>query len=129
MLDRLDQLQEKLGASMRYEAKSSVLGPLQWMIGIVGTLTVGSKYVDLDDVYTIVGAALTVVGVVLFLGLYMYCFCYDRDALRSDKYGLSKMAIERGMLGDSKQGLQEAPKEVPATLVGSKPPALEDKRE
>jgi hypothetical protein len=46
-----------------------------------------------------------------FLGLYglvyIVCFFIDRDALRSEKYKLQKMAIERGIYGDSTTGVLE----------------------
>ena len=41
----------------------------------------------------------------LYALVYVVCFFIDRDALRSEKYKLQKMAIERGVFGDSEHGL------------------------
>jgi hypothetical protein len=35
----------------------------------------------------------------------LFCLVRDRDALRSEKYALNKMAIEHGLLGDSASGI------------------------
>lgn len=45
-----------------------------------------------------------VASVPLYGFAYVYCLLYDRDALRSERYSLQKMAIEHGMIGDSKTG-------------------------
>jgi len=50
-------------------------------------------------------------GVFLFLFLvlimvaYTYCLFNDRDAIRSEKYSIEKMAIEKGFYGDSAKGV------------------------
>jgi hypothetical protein len=38
----------------------------------------------------------------------VYCLINDRDALRSEKYSLNKMAVEHGLLGDSTAGVFDA---------------------
>lgn len=52
-----------------------------------------------------------------FLLIYAVSFValliYDRDALRTEKYNLHKMAIERGVYGDSEIGMIEPPKQLP----------------
>jgi hypothetical protein len=66
-----------------------------------------------------------------FLGLYalvyILCFFIDRDALRSEKYKLQKMAIERGFYGDSETGLIERKKDDQLALGG--PGEAEDANE
>jgi hypothetical protein len=44
--------------------------------------------------------------VLLYLGAYLYCLCKDPDALRSEKYLITKLAIKKGY-GDSFTGLLE----------------------
>lgn len=46
-------------------------------------------------------------GVYLFS--YLFCLFRDRDALRSEKYNMSKLAIEHGLLGDSNTGIIDMP--------------------
>jgi membrane protein YdbS with pleckstrin-like domain len=55
------------------------------------------------------------IGIAAFVGFFLvvYAFAfigllvYDRDALRSEKYTLHKMAIEHGLFGDSQVGLMQ----------------------
>lgn len=46
---------------------------------------------------------------ILFLGIYafsyLYCLLRNPDLLRSERYGIQKMAIQHGLLGDSESGL------------------------
>ena len=39
------------------------------------------------------------------LGAYIYLLIADRDALRSETFSLSKLAIEKGLVGDNISGL------------------------
>lgn len=47
----------------------------------------------------------TVVTVASYLSAYVFLLFRDRDALRSEGYSLQKMAIERGLFGDSLTGV------------------------
>ena len=38
---------------------------------------------------------------ILFLFAYVFCLLKDRDALRSEKFSIRKMEIERGIYGDN----------------------------
>jgi hypothetical protein len=43
-----------------------------------------------------------------FLGAYFFLLIKDRDALRSEKYTLSKLALERSITGDNIAGFLES---------------------
>lgn len=58
-----------------------------------------------------VGLALTMLT---FLGAYIYLLIKLPDALRSESYSLSKMAIEKGLVGDNLLGLSDPRKGSPA---------------
>jgi len=45
----------------------------------------------------------------LYAATYVFCLFKDRDALRSEKYKLQKMAIEHGLYGDDSIGLIDIP--------------------
>lgn len=45
--------------------------------------------------------------VVLEVCAYVYLLVYDRDALRSERFTIEKMRIERGLLGDTSTGFRE----------------------
>jgi hypothetical protein len=104
----------QLAASLREQmtanlSRSDVLKPLAWLIGLLLTglvLAITAKAAGwvVAGLMGAVGA-----GVVLYMGAYVFCLFSDRDALRSERYTLQKMAIEHGLYGDSRIGLQDAP--------------------
>lgn len=85
-------------------AKSTALNPLQWVIGIlVGVLPTlvlakAPEWMLISDC-CVVGCLLLLFGVAYFILLVK-----NVDALRSEHYTLSKMAMERGLVGDSDSG-------------------------
>jgi hypothetical protein len=93
--------------------RSTALVALQWFAGItlVGLL---AAIVEKAPAWVLIGLGITfVILVAAFLGAYFYLLMYDRDALRSERFTLSKIAMERGLLGDSTRGLVE-----PEALLG-----------
>ena len=52
-------------------------------------------------------ASLLIISVVIFLGSYIYFAMKQPDALRSEKFTLSKMAMEKNLIGDNRAGLVE----------------------
>ena len=46
----------------------------------------------------------TIGAIIAYVLAYIYLLFHDRDALRSEKYSLQKLAIERGLVGDSDMG-------------------------
>lgn len=47
----------------------------------------------------------TIVVIIVYISAYTYLLFHDRDALRSEKYSIQKLAIERGLVGDSEFGI------------------------
>jgi len=47
--------------------------------------------------------------VVMYLLIYLYYAIKNPDSLRSEKFTLSKMAIEKNLIGDDLSGLSEMP--------------------
>ncbi len=90
-------------------AKSTVLYPLGWAIGLLIAgliMLVCFAKPDLWLVQTL--TALIVVGFVVYIvGWFIFAF-KDPDALRSERYQLSKMAIEKTLQGDTLKGFAEA---------------------
>lgn len=86
-------------------ARSTALHALQWVIGLflsaLALLVFGGAQPWL---LISVGLALLVV-LAVFLGAYLYLLLRNPDALRSEHFSLSKMAIEKGLVGDNVQGL------------------------
>jgi hypothetical protein len=96
------------------QSRTSALNPLQWMMVIVcfGLFLLIIAHAP---------AWVVIVLVVLLFALclfFLHCFNYfmrhNPDALRSEKFVFSKLAIERGLVGDSLVGLfQESTAIVP----------------
>jgi hypothetical protein len=86
-------------------SRTDVLRPLTWIVGLFLLGIVGLVSVH-ADMWIIVGAGLLLIlTVLIYLGSYLYCLLFDRDALRSERYSLNKMAIQQGLRGDNVTGL------------------------
>jgi len=104
MIPLIRQLFERLSAS---GARTSVLHPLQWVIGLI---LAGLSIILIVDgpMWVIIALVVCLVLVVLtFISAYIYLLPRDLDALRSERYGLSKIALEKGLIGDNITGLLE----------------------
>jgi hypothetical protein len=86
-------------------AKSNVLNSLAWMAASLIFAILGSSLVHSPDWIVTMFAYAFGGDVVLFLIAFVYFGLTDKDALRSERFGIQKMAIERGMIGDSTSGL------------------------
>ena len=88
-------------------ARSTALQPLHWVLGML--LTSISITAGVDAPSWLLSVLSIAFGVVLgvFIGAYIFLLIKHPDALRSESYTLSKMAIERGLIGDSLSGLRE----------------------
>lgn len=87
--------------------KSTALQPL----GVLsGTLILGLVLAPIWNApiwSLVVLAVLLCCTVVLYLASYTYFAFKNPDALRSEKFTLSKMAIEKNLIGDNTSGLLE----------------------
>lgn len=102
----LSELREHMQAEL---TRSDVLRALIWPISglLIALITLAGRVPEW--IYsTIFWSFLGFLG--LYGLIYIVCFFVDRDALRSEKYKLQKMAIERGVYGDSTTGLIEQTK-------------------
>ena len=89
-------------------SRSTALKPLGWLIGMLLASMVAAG--RLADSLAIVVVLCVFCGMTLavYLGAYIYLVKVDRDALRSERYSLQKLAIEKGSFGDSVVGIVEA---------------------
>lgn len=85
-------------------SRSTVLSDLRWLLGIVAIIF------GIALRYQAPLWALVTVCVVLCIAFALYCAAYvffsfkDPAALRSEKFGLSKLAIEKSVTGDNVAG-------------------------
>ncbi len=100
-------------------AKSTALHSLQWGMGMLAVcISYFLNFGKCTNLLLLIVLAVAF-GLVLitFLGAYMVLLRKDPDALRSESYTLSKMAIERGLMGDNQHGLIDQSKANPKAIV------------
>lgn len=104
-LQTVAALREQMQANL---SRSDVLKALIWPMGILLTATLGSVAVKAPIWLTVIFTVLFVLVALLYGSAYLFCLLNDRDALRSERYSLHKLAIEAGVYGDSRVGLIDA---------------------
>lgn len=85
-------------------SKSTVMKPLNWLIVILISGTITAFYFNLPKGISYTSSILTGLTIVVYLIVYFYCLFTDKDALRSEKFIVQKLAIEKGFVGDSSMG-------------------------
>lgn len=90
-------------------SRSTALNPLAWALGILlSAMLLAARISNLPIwVLWLLGCS-SAVFVTAFVVAYFYLLFTDRDALRSERFTLSKMAIEKSVTGDSLRGFTAA---------------------
>ena len=88
-------------------SRSTALNPIAWAFATVLSALIGSILVHGPSWVTAVLAVFAATLLVVFIFAYLYLMVKDRDALRSERFTLSKMAIEKSVMGDSLRGFRE----------------------
>ncbi len=89
------------------QSRTSTVNPLQWaMLILLGGLAVLILVGAPAWLVILVSVLLAVVGL-LFCLAFVFFSLRNPDALRSETYSLTKLAIEKGLYGDSISGLRE----------------------
>lgn len=86
-------------------SRSTVLKPLGWLIALCLAAILGSSWIEADAWIKKMLAVFLGLAILVYLGAYLYCLIFDRDALRSETYTIQKLAIEKGFVGDSNSGI------------------------
>jgi hypothetical protein len=94
----------------RAEGKGSAMTPIQWIFAtLIGGL-VGARHAGLSESLLNVLVALVAATLLFFFAMYVIWMRLDPDALRSERYSLRKEELRRGLVGDSRTGLQRPPR-------------------
>ena len=102
-------------------SRSTALNPLGWALAIILSALLGSAFDHPPIWLTPILAVCAGTIVVAYLFAYFFLLVKDRDALRSERFQLSKMAIERSVVGDNIAGFIN-PAEQPPLLPVAKTP-------
>lgn len=130
MADTIWQVIERLGPANLVMRKSHALVPLVQLLMVLMTILGVAAWAGSDEVVWF-AVALIGVGVLTYVGGFAFFMVKDPDALRSESYKLKKMQIERGLIGDSTQGLHQVSTDdsapaLPVSSVSASSPAESD---
>jgi hypothetical protein len=86
--------------------RSTVLRPLGWLLALCAAAAISSASVPSSPGWlTILFGVGTGFSVAIYLGAYVYCLIRNPEYLRTEKYSIQKLAIEKGFRGDSSMGV------------------------
>lgn len=86
-------------------SRSTILKPLGVALSMLLSATILAFYLRLPLMVGIVFGVFTGITLTLYLFTHMYCLFKNPEWLRSEKYSIQKLAIEKGFVGDSVQGI------------------------
>ena len=125
----LPWLRDMLHQATEDGSRSTALKPVGWMTGVLTSSSIGSAYFGAPSWLTMVFAVSSALSVALYVFAYLYLLFNDRDSLRSERYSLQKLAIEKGIVGDSSSGVIVIEIQVvPKALTTSASPEAEEGR-
>lgn len=123
-----DPIWSMLHQALASGSRSTVLKPLGWLIGLTLTGAIAAFRFSSSIWFSNTLGALCVLAILLYFVAYIYFGLTDKDALRSEKYSIQKLAIQKGFIGDDQIGYiplanNTAP---PALLSADSPKHMED---
>ena len=92
-----DFAKELLASMTGNVTRTSCLAPFQWSLGITAVAIVGSLAAGAPAWLLISLTVFAGINVMTFLGVSVYFSITAPDNLRSERYSINKMAIERGI--------------------------------
>jgi len=84
-----------LRRAIMHGSRATILRPLGWLIGILATLVFAGMHLQNQMWVNVVNLILLALGVGLYLSAFAYCLLTDKEALRTEKYSIQKMAMEK----------------------------------
>lgn len=93
-----------LQQALSTQSKSTVLKPLAWLIALTLTASVAMYRFSLPGWLAGTVGVLCILSIVLYIVAYIFFALTDKDSLRSERYSIQKLAIEKGFVGDDTRG-------------------------
>lgn len=100
-------VRELLSRSTADGSRTNVLNHLQWMIAALIAVLVSASLFGISEKLIWLFAVLLCVFIICYLITHFYFMFKNPDALRSEKFTIQKMALERGLIGDNVIGMHE----------------------
>jgi len=85
-------------------SKSTILKPLTWLISILLGAVILLQKVSAPSWLIIFLVSIVGLTILIFFFSYIFCLFKNPEALRSEKYSIQKLAIEKGIYGDDING-------------------------
>jgi hypothetical protein len=105
--------------------RSTALTDLRWcLLIIVGAFLTALKLSPPTWVLVLIGTLMVLI-LLVYLSVYIYFATHSPDALRSERFTLSKLQIERSITGDNLRGFVDPLKDVSALEVKNITPTRE----
>jgi hypothetical protein len=105
-----DLIQILLRQASTSGSRSTALNPLAWLFGLtLSGLIIGAIEHVTSWILILLGIASTF-AFLAYLVAYFYLLSKDRDALRSERFTLSKIAMDKSIRGDSLTGFIDTQK-------------------
>ena len=95
------------GLSRVSARKSTALAPLTNLLVVLAPPVVAAMYLEPPTWITATVVGLLTLVVIAFLGAYAHFSRKSPDALRSERYSIEKMLIQRGLIGDDSSGFRK----------------------
>lgn len=86
-------------------SRSTILKPLTWFLSILIGGVLSLTWLKASEWLVIFFCIVIVAVILLFLFAYIFCLFRNPDALRSESFSIQKLAIEKGVYGDSTTGM------------------------
>jgi hypothetical protein len=102
-----------LSKALARGSRSTVLNPLAWFFGICASASITSFSLKAPGLLgTMFGVFAGISGMFYLFFYAYYAFKGKDDCLRSERFTIQKMAIERGLVGDDLAGLFRLPEKL-----------------
>ena len=104
-----------IAQALATESRSTTLRTLGWMLAILTAGTVSCPKLDAPPWLTILMGVCLGLTVLVYFAAYVYFALTDKDCLRSERFSIEKLAIEKGLKGDDLTGyVHTKVEEIPA---------------
>ena len=88
--------------------RSTALKPLNYLLLVLVPATLASFWADMPSWAGLAFVTFLAITLTTYIACYVYLMLTDKDALRSEKFTIQKLAIEKGLYGDSLTGTLDA---------------------
>jgi hypothetical protein len=117
MPDMFRQIFEQV---MTSGGRSTALKPLGWLLSILILGLLGVARAGLAPWIIETFVIFMALAALLYLAAYVFFMCKNPDALRSERYAIEKLAIEKSVVGDSSRGIVKDVDNLPSAQIEPK---------